>query len=194
MNTFTDPLARPLFEALDAQAEHSEDCFDAIVAHGYLAATVTGPCRPPSAELHDILFYGGPGDTPPDPQRVLEIDAALCAIEQAVNDDPPAASVVPVTLDTEGGTLLESDLALWCSGFMAAHIEQQEPAWKKFSDQQQAIMAELILPVATLSGLFEKEEVFHDMSENEGLLEDMAEQLPDVLVELYLLSHGEIKD
>ena len=192
MNTVTDPLARPLFEALDARAEHSEDCFGAIVAHGYLAATVIGPRRPSSAELHDLLFYGGPGDSPPDPELVVEIDAVLCSIEQAVHDSP-ASSVVPATLDTEGDSLLESDLALWCSGFMAAHIEQQEPAWELFSDQQQASMMQLILPVATLSGLFEEEEVFHDMSEDEGQLEYMAEQLPDVLVELYLLSHGESK-
>ena len=39
----------------------------------------------------------------------------------------------------------------------------------------------------TLSGLFEDEPDFRDISSNQALLEDMVDQLPDIMVELYLL-------
>ncbi|MCL6271483.1 YecA family protein [Sansalvadorimonas sp. 2012CJ34-2] len=168
-----------LFQALDKVADKDEEALDAIMGHGYLTAQAISP-QPDSAEdicqtmFPDIAVTGLTQE-----QLVSDILAAMAEIDNQLNDEV----MIPVSVE-EDEDILESELADWCAGFMEAHIEQEE-LWLNNAKEQE--IAELLLPVAALSGLFVEEEEFSEISGNPDLLEDMATQLPEVLVELYLM-------
>ncbi|SFC16036.1 uncharacterized protein SAMN05660443_1673 [Marinospirillum celere] len=69
----------------------------------------------------------------------------------------------------------------WCAGFMQAVFEQED-VW--FDDQEQAL-AELLLPIMALSGLFAEEADFAEMEEDPALLDAFARQLPELLLDIY---------
>ena len=71
--------------------------------------------------------------------------------------------------------MLDSELVDWCAGFLEAHMDQEE-AWMEDKNEQE--VAELLLPIAALSGIFSEEE-FAAMIDNEDPLQDMADQLPE---------------
>ena len=171
-----------LFQALDSLAERDEDALDAIMGHGYLTAQVLSP-EPDSLEDISKTLIPDPAQTGLNEQELLsDIKSVMALIDNQLNDGSDALDI-PVTVDIDEA-MLDSEMADWCAGFMEVHIEQ-ESAW--LNEQNEQEVAELLLPIAALSGLFAEEEGFREISENDNLLEDMANQLPDILIELYLL-------
>ncbi|SFX23576.1 YecA family protein [Marinospirillum alkaliphilum] len=75
----------------------------------------------------------------------------------------------------------EGFIADWCAGFLQAAFEQEE-LW--FGADEQT-MAELLLPVMALSGLFADEEDFAEMEEDSGLMQQFAGQLQELLLDIY---------
>ncbi len=170
-----------LFQALDHMADKDEECFDAIMGHGYLTAQVISPAPKSPEEICEVMFPD-PGQTGLSAEELtMQISGVLSFIDSQLNADNDTF-VVPVAVD-EDDDLLDSELADWCSGFLEAHIEQEED-WLSHNEQS---VAELLLPLAALSGLFADEDEFKDLSANTELLENMALQIPEILVELYLL-------
>ncbi|MFK7159836.1 UPF0149 family protein [Marinospirillum sp. MEB164] len=69
----------------------------------------------------------------------------------------------------------------WAAGFMQACFEQEEQL-----SLDDPALAELLLPIMVLSGLFGEEDAeFAEMEEDEPLLEQFVRQLPDLLLDLY---------
>ena len=76
-----------------------------------------------------------------------------------------------------------SDLRSWCIGFMEG-VFLREEAW--FSNDEE-LVSELLLPVMVASGLFADQPEFAEIHEDEDMVEDMAEHIPQVLTQLFLL-------
>ena len=179
-------LDGPLFQALDRMAEADDESFDAIMGHGYLTAQAISP-KPDTPEQICALMFPEPEQTGLTKEElILQIEGVLSLLDAQLSDDEESFDIPVYVEDDE--ELLDSELADWCAGFLEAHMDQEE-AWMEDKNEQE--VAELLLPIAALSGIFSEEEEFAAMIDNEDLLEDMADQLPEVLVELYLLMRDE---
>jgi uncharacterized protein len=75
----------------------------------------------------------------------------------------------------------DDSLTLWSSGFMQGVFSQEE-LW--FASHPEEV-AELTLPIISCSGLLEED--MDDISQNDELLDDMADKIPDCIIDLYLL-------
>ncbi len=75
----------------------------------------------------------------------------------------------------------ENEITDWCAGFMQA-IFEKEDTW--FATNEHAI-AELLIPIMALSGLFADEEEFIEIEEDPQLMGQLAKQLPDLLLDIY---------
>lgn len=174
-----------LFQALDKMADKDEESLDAIMGHGYLMAQAISPAPDSPERICEVMFPEPEATGLTKEELAQDISGVLSFIDNQLNDDNTELAI-PVSVE-EDEELLESELADWCAGFLEAHIAQED-AWLDHNEQA---VAELLLPVAALSGLFADEPDFQEISNNEDLLEDMAAQLPEVMVELYLLMRSE---
>jgi len=75
----------------------------------------------------------------------------------------------------------EDFLTLWASGFMQG-VFMQEDSW--FSSHPEEV-AELTLPILSCSELLDDD--MGEITQNDALLDDMAEKIPDCVIDLYLL-------
>ena len=73
----------------------------------------------------------------------------------------------------------------WCAGFVDTFLENEE-AWLEGGEEE---TADLLVPMLTLSGLFEDED-FQNVRNSEKLSRQMADAIPDSLTDLYLLFHA----
>lgn len=75
----------------------------------------------------------------------------------------------------------EDEVTDWCAGFMQAVFEQED-TW--FATNEHAI-AELLIPIMALSGLFAEEPEFVEIEDDPQLMVQLAKQLPDLLLDIY---------
>jgi len=75
----------------------------------------------------------------------------------------------------------EDSLTLWAAGFMQG-VFNQEQAW--FNSHPEEV-AELTLPILSCSELLDDET--DGMQHDDEVLDDMAEKIPDCVIDLYLL-------
>ena len=150
------------------------------VVHGFMTALAICPVEFSQQALHDILF-GGPAKLSSEDQQTLDhsLQSVARDIDRQFNEEEG------FTLSCEDELDDPEDEALfdWCGGFMEGHF-LNEPQW--FAENEQEV-CELLLPVMLGSGLFDDEPEFQDILNNEALTEDMTSQIPEVLMELYLL-------
>lgn len=74
----------------------------------------------------------------------------------------------------------------WCAGFVDTFLEREEE-WLEAASEEET--ADLLVPMLTLSGLFEDED-FQNVRNSEKLSRQMADAIPDSLTDLYLLFHA----
>lgn len=79
-----------------------------------------------------------------------------------------------------------SDLRSWCVGFLEG-VFLREEAW--FSHEEE-VVSELLLPIMVGSGLFEDQPEFAEIAQDQDMVEDMMEHIPEVLTQLFLLFHA----
>lgn len=78
----------------------------------------------------------------------------------------------------------EDSLTLWATGFMQGVFAQQD-IWFNTHPEE---VAELTLPILSCSELLDDEDSdMKDINQNEEMLDDMAEKIPDCVIDLYLL-------
>lgn len=75
----------------------------------------------------------------------------------------------------------EDSLVLWCAGFMQGIFFQEQQWFAEFPNE----VAELTLPILSCSELLTDE--LSDISQHDDVLDDMAEKIPDCVIDLYLL-------
>lgn len=171
----------------DRDTEQQEDVMDYRAAHGFLTGLVIGPVNLADNAALDYMTAELANDAPPDAREnaLRSIRFIRSEIDRQLNSDDDEDLLIPAEVKA-GQSPMDSTLADWCTGFIEAHFEQED-AWLANNEQE---VVELLLPVITISGVFRDEPEFRDISGNADLVEEMCEQLPDILVELYLLFHG----
>ena len=161
--SFNDQLQR-LQAFLDADDLHDEALDEELLAELFAE---TPPYESP-AQQDEIIG------------TLLELKARI-ARELASDEDLE----LPCEL-TLGDEPDYSDLRSWCIGFMEG-VFLREEAW--FSDDEE-LVSELLLPVMVGSGLFADQPEFAEIEQDEDMVEDMVEHIPQVLTQLFLLFHA----
>ncbi|MGI9279169.1 MAG: YecA family protein [Endozoicomonas sp.] len=162
---------------LDKYADEEGFTFDAI--HGFYTARAIIPFELKVDERNDILF-GAPVKLSKEDSVQLEqaLELLSRAIDRQFNEEEGFELSCEEFSDPD-----DEDLMDWCCGFVHAHI-MTEKKWFQENEQE---VSELLLPIILGSGLFDDEPEFEAILENDELTEDMCSQIPEVLMELYLL-------
>jgi uncharacterized protein len=169
---------------LDADDLH-EEALDYMAAHGYLTALCICPDEIPEREWIDALFAESPHYRS-DAERD-DIENALVALKahiarQLASDEDMQ---LPCDLDL-GEDPDDSDLRGWCIGFMEG-VFLREATWFEGSEDE---VSELLLPIMVGSGLFEEQQEFAEIADDDDLVDSMVEQIPELLTALYLLCNA----
>ncbi|WP_166255753.1 YecA family protein [Marinobacter salicampi] len=157
-----------------------EDALDFFGLHGVVCASVVGPV-PVSVDTIFRLTTGldsVPEEGVPDIFRTL-VERLSENLAHAL--DMGRALELPEPEDGDPMNALEN----WCAGFVETFMENEE-AWL---ESDEAETADLVVPMMTLSGLFEDED-FQRVRDSEELSRQMAEAIPESLTDLYLLFHA----
>ncbi|WP_164880838.1 YecA family protein [Aestuariirhabdus litorea] len=171
----------PALETFFGSEQLPEDALDLMEAHGFLTALNIGPQAMEPPQWLAELFGGAIPDSAEGSEACNELVNLKAAIHRTLYSDSDL--LLPCTLEADEA-LDDSDLRSWCIGFVAAHLLDEE----RWYERDEQLASELLLPLLVLSGLLEEEsEEFAEMAADRGLVEDMAQQLPQVLTELYLL-------
>lgn len=160
-----------------------ENSLDFIATHGFLTALTVGPEAPTPDVWLTALFDGQPVSA--DPAITAEISAALVAWQKEIHatlyhGQPlalPCALVIKATEST--------DLNDWCMGFMEGMFLKEDD-W--YGDDED-LVADLTLPMVVLSDLIDDPELQH-IRRDVKLTRELAQQIPDVLTEIYLHFHA----
>ncbi len=172
-------------EAFLISSQVSDTALDLIGTHGYLCALNIAPVSTPTDEWMSQVFDGEP-DWSDNEQKQLII-ALLKKLNATISNDLYGDQEVPLpcelTLDVDDDE--EADLCIWAQGFMEG-VFLNEEAW---FEQDEETLAGLLLPIMVASDLFDDKEI-KDIRRDRALAEEMAGQIPEVLIDLYLHFHS----
>lgn len=160
--------------------EWADEALDFFGLHGVVAASVVGPQSLTDAEVF-ALSTG---------QEIEDIQSVPTHFAQAVANlgmtlrkafDLGAPVELPEPEDGDPQNALEN----WCAGFIDAFLLHED----EWLDQNEEEVADLLVPIMSLSGLFEDED-FEKVRRNNQLFQRMSDAIPDTLTDLYLLFHS----
>ncbi len=164
------------FKQLIKHYDTGADPMPYLCAHGFMTAQAICASGNTQDEIIAVML---------DSDVTLSTDARVAfttlltqlthSIDRAFNEEEVID--LPLSMDDK------DQLSDWCTGFMEAHF-LAEQRWFETHEQE---VCELLLPVMLASGLFSDEPDFQHILSDSQLTEDMYEQIPDVLMELYLL-------
>lgn len=166
----------------------SEDSLDLVGVHGLFTACNISPKVISEQEWAELVFDGDPlWESQAQHDRIMDM---LRRLYQMINSH--LYSDQEIDLPCELTLIAEEDeevsaLTWWAQAFMEG-VFMHEDAW--FSHQEEETVAELMLPIMVASDLFSEDEEMGTMRNNKKLSEEMAEQIPDLLIDLYLLFHA----
>jgi uncharacterized protein len=158
-----------------------DDALDFFGLHGVVCAGVVGPVE---LGVEDIFRLATGTESAPQggvPEAFTRCVGQL-AKAMAHSLDMGQALELPEPEDGDPMNALEN----WCAGFVDTFLEHEEN-WLESSSEEET--ADLMLPMLTLSGLFEDED-FQRVRDSEKLSRQMADAIPDALTDLYLLFHA----
>ncbi|MGY8869615.1 MAG: YecA/YgfB family protein [Pseudomonadales bacterium] len=165
----------------------SEDSLDLIGIHGFLCALNISPVSAAEEEWMDVLFDGVPKWTSAEQEK--EITSTLNrwknSIYSDLSNDSELGMPCELTLETKNE---ESELEIWAQAFMEG-VFLNEDEWFSEGTSKEETVAELMLPIMVVSNLFDEKE-FKDIRKNSAVTEQMANEIPDILVDLFLLFHA----
>lgn len=157
-----------------------DEAVDFFGLHGIVCASVVGPV----AMSADDIFAMATGAEAPATTDVPE--AFSRAVEKMARDMAQALDMgqsleLPEPEDGDPMNALEN----WCAGFVDTFLEHED-SWLEEDEKE---TADLLVPMLTLSGLFEDED-FQKVRKDEKLSRQMSDAIPDSLTDLYLLFHA----
>lgn len=167
-----------LDQLLEKYAVEEAFTFDAV--HGFLTAQAICPSPLAEKERNEIIFDG---EAKLSSEDANTLNQALASLKKIIDRDFNDEEGFTLSCEAELGDLDDEALFDWCGGFMESHF-LNEDQW--FADHEQEV-CELLLPVMLGSGLFDEEPEFAEILKDDALAEDMYSQIPEVLMELYLL-------
>ena len=164
----------------------SEESLDLIGIHGFLCALIIAPSETAESEWFDILFDGQPRWE--NDQQKSEITAILrhwyANIRVDMENDKELEMPCDLTLVVEEADEV-ADVETWAQAFMEG-VFLKEDAWYQGSPSQEQKVTELMLPIMVVSDLFDAKE-FQEIRRNPDVCEEMANEIPDILIDLYLI-------
>ncbi|KEA62861.1 hypothetical protein ADIMK_2970 [Marinobacterium lacunae] len=164
----------------------SEEALDLISAHGLLCAVNISPVKVPEAEWLGLVFDGEP-KWASDAQKT-EIVGLLRKLNNTISNDLYSDQEIllpcELTLEPEEDEEV-TEITLWAQSFMEG-VFIREDDW--FGQDEEEV-AGLLLPIMVASDLFEDSEIT-DIRKDRALSEEMCEQIPEVLIDLYLHFHS----
>ncbi len=155
----------------------TEESTDLFGIHGMVCACIVGPVSSELENLSGIIL--GLGVTRSESAfETIDSAVSLCAeyFGRQLNEEQP------IQLPTE---IYDDEVALqnWCSGFLEVFL-LHEKAW--FTEQDEAKVAALLLPIMAHSELFDDED-FEDIRKDDKLMAQMVSEISDNLLDLFLL-------
>jgi len=181
------PLTENQLDLLDEfllSEQVSEEALDLIGAHGLICALNISPVKTPQSEWLQLIFDGEPNWKSAEQKQ--QIEQLLIQLNAEIHGELENDGEVMLPCETS----LEVDddeeqplITIWTQGFMEA-VFMHEEQW--FNHQKEAEVAELMLPIMVASDLFDEDE-FQQIRKKRKLRAEMADQVPDVLVDLFLL-------
>ncbi len=191
------PIAQPLNDdELDRLEDFlfseavSEDSLDLIGIHGFFCALAIGP-EPVAEQVWFELVFDGEPRWASDDERG-EITGLLRQWYQSIASDlyndeeldlPCDATLELEEEDRESGI---APMTTWAEAFMEG-VFQHEELW--FAPEREEQVAELLLPIMVASDLFDEDDIAQ-IRKDKRLCEQMVSQIPDLLVDLYLVFHA----
>ena len=163
--------------------EDNADGLDFVATHGFLSALTVGPRIPELSIWLKARFDDQPVCA--DANKAQTITDALIAWQKEIHatlyHGQPLELPCPLTLKTNEPT----DLNDWCVGFMEAMFLAEDNWYEGDED----LIADLTLPMMVLSDLIDEPEL-QPLRQDPKLSRELAQQIPDVLTELYLHFHA----
>lgn len=170
----TDEQLEQLDELVEQLYSDDEDA-DLYVVLGYLTAQALSPEATQPTEWLKQLF-----SAPNNPEACQQLTVLFSLATKAAKQGFYQGGGIELPFEMDLATEVD-EISDWCAGFMQAVFEQEE-VW--FNNQEQDI-AELLLPIMALSGLFADEPEFMEIEEDPQLMDQLAKQLPDLLLDIY---------
>lgn len=173
---------RELLESF-LDGDDNTDGLDFVATHGFLTAITVGPRTPELSIWLKALFDDQPVCA--DADRARTITDALVAWQKEIHatlyHGQPLNLPCPLTLKATEPT----DLNDWCVGFMEGMFMEEDNWYEGDED----LIADLTLPMVVLSDLIDEPEL-QPLRRDPKLSRELAQQIPDVLTELYLHFHA----
>lgn len=165
-----------------------DTALDLVGTHGLFCALNIAPIATAEMEWIKLVFDGEPEwENTQQKEQILTLLRKLYAtISNDLYSDQEIILPCELSLETDDEDEDdEAELTIWAQGFMEGLFLNEE-SW--FEEDEETV-AGLLLPMMVASDLFEEREV-QDIRGDRALAEEMSEQIPEVLVDLYLLFHS----
>ncbi|SIS57131.1 UPF0149 family protein [Neptunomonas antarctica] len=165
----------------------SQDSLDLIGIHGFLCALNISPLPAAEEEWMDVLFDGKPKweSTEQETEITTLLNRWKNSIGGDLYNDRELEMPCDLTLVTKNE---ESELEIWAQAFMEG-VFINEDEWFSEGTDKEEVVAELMLPIMVISNLFDEKE-FIEIRNNRTVTEQMANEIPDILIDLFLLYHA----
>lgn len=184
-----DEILDQLYDFLESDQVDPE-ALDVIGLHGFMVALAVCPEAVPTGEWLPVAFNGMPRFTNDNSNEFSE-DTVIGWLENMLEQTRTVlyrgqTIELPFEPELEEDEVLDdSEVSAWCAGFIEA-VMMREEIW--FGQHEQDA-AELLLPFMAISCLFPDEEL-DDIVADLDTTNRLAAQLPEILVDLYLLFHA----
>ncbi|TXJ06635.1 MAG: YecA family protein [Acinetobacter sp.] len=157
--------------------ENNEFGLDFAATHGFLCAVAVGP------KLENWLSLLFDEQEKQVPQAIVEqVKLWLAAIQSTLLNE----EIIEFPFEIEEADI-DSSLGDWSVGFVDAMF-LNEDAW--FLDEVEETLVELTLPIMVFSGIDEEDPQMESFRRNGQLMDDLAQEIPENLTEIYLLYHA----
>ncbi|WP_445116336.1 YecA/YgfB family protein [Acinetobacter sp. WZC-1] len=156
--------------------DQNEYGLDFAATHGFLCAIAVGPAFD---RWLTELFDGNQNKAPSE--VIAQIKLWLDDIRQKLANEEGIE--LPFEIETAE---VESSLGDWSIGFVDAMF-LNEDAW--FTPEYEEQLVDLTLPIMVFSGIDEEDPQMESFRRNGQLMDELAEEIPDNLNELYLMYH-----
>jgi uncharacterized protein len=172
---------------LEDHAESNEG-LDFFALHGFLTANAVGPNPLDWDQVLDFAFNGTVSWE--SKQQEAEISGSIEILQKEIIELVESGQTFPVPCELnveadedDEGAPLES----WAVGFMLLTLEQSDAWYGKY----EVNAAELLFPILYASGLNTEDEAFADIDEDDQLSKQVCASIPDNIIDLFLMYHGE---
>lgn len=174
-----------LTQILDTFAQ--EDALEAVSVHGSLTFLALLDCRECPAEWLDLIWGDDLGQLPKAnlTDWIVQSELLLADIVSALHDGTTPTLPFDSTLAWE-----DSDQQAWCVGFMMTLFAIGD----RLPKHDGQAWAEALLPIEVGSGLFVEDAEFKPLYADAELLSSLLEQIPENLVDLFLLLNASVDD